>query len=80
MEELQKVTVEVKEDEKNIRHDIESCDIINTYPDLPKTKEWNLHKEFVKMRSNYIKQQDQKAYENLKAEHDIDFVPPTFTS
>lgn len=74
LETFQTLTVEVEDE--NIRHDIESCEIKNAYPDLPKASEWNRHKEFVKKRSNYIKEQDRIAYEDLQSEYNIKFKPP----
>jgi dipeptidase len=78
MEAFQHLTVQVEDED--IRHDIESRDMEKAFPDLPKAKEWNKHEEFAKKRSIYMKEQDLKAYNTLKSQYNIDFLPPSSSS
>ena len=73
MDAFSHLTVQVEDE--HIRHDIESSEIAKIFPNLPKAKGWNRHKEFVKKRITYMQEQDFKAYQLLKSQYNIDFVP-----
>ena len=49
-----------------IRSDVESEDVETVFPDLPKTTDWNQHREFVKKRLKFQEECDNQAYACIK--------------
>lgn len=70
--------VDIGEDDDMIRHDTHSHEVTMVYPNLPLTSRWNLHREFVKKRLEYIHERDMEAYHHLKHHCNIDFVPTSY--
>lgn len=69
---------EIVIDEKEIRSDIFSKSVEDTYPDLPIVKnDWKRHRENVKLRLDYIKNNDKRAYEKIKNKYP-NFTPPGY--
>tara|TARA_B100001989_G_C24545735_1_gene470609 strand:+ start:2384 stop:2611 length:228 start_codon:yes stop_codon:yes gene_type:complete len=61
------LVIEVGDDIENIRSDLDSDSAEKVYPDLPNIKnDWSRHEEYVKLRINYLKQKDLKAYLEIK--------------
>jgi hypothetical protein len=59
-----------------IRSDIDSESAEKVYPDLPNIKnDWSRHEEYVKLRTEYLKQKDITAYQEIKNTFP-DFKPP----
>ena len=59
------LSVEIGEE---IRCDIISESVEKVYPNLPKIKhDWTKHKEYVKLRYEYLKRKDESAYKEIKS-------------
>ena len=59
-----------------IRSDLDSVSAEKVYPDLPNIKnDWSKHEEYVKLRKEYLKKKDIKAYQEIKNKFP-EFKPP----
>ena len=62
-------------DDASIRTDLNSNCVKKTYENLPVEETWRDHKEYVKLRNEYIKKLDMKAYESIRDKFP-NFTPP----
>lgn len=72
---MKPIEVVVDDDDPSVRSDLKSNCVKTTYEDLPVGKTWQDHKDYVKLRNEYIKKLDMKAYETIKDKFP-NFTPP----
>ena len=70
-----KPTEIIVNDDASIRSDLKSNCVKTTYVNLPVEETWRDHKEYVKLRNEYVRKLDMKAYESIKDKFP-NFTPP----
>ena len=66
------------EDTDEIRSDLYSDSVEKTYPDIPLMKrDWSKHEEAVRLRLEYLRKNDEIAYNTIK-EKFPKFTPPKY--
>tara|TARA_A100001015_G_C14939254_1_gene691846 strand:+ start:713 stop:937 length:225 start_codon:yes stop_codon:yes gene_type:complete len=65
----------IANDDDHIRSDLDSECVRNVYQNLPVEKTWKNHCEYVKLRKEYLRENDIKAYQLIKNKFPK-FTPP----
>jgi len=67
------------EDTDDIRSDLYSDSVEKTYPNLPRMKhDWTKHDEVVRLRLEYLRKNDEIAYNMIKHKYPK-FTPPNYS-